>query len=160
MADTVTKLAKNVKSTATLTVKGGSTFLTVITNPWFWVFIGLLFFPLNIFNYIVLFIVNGLIMIGNIFIFIAQLIIFLILNGIIIFINFLIDMVNAIKFSIHIPWPVDEDIDFGFPDMPHLSYLTFPSFGIIPYLDINQTTILPNKVLLLWFFELMGISLL
>lgn len=158
MPGTVSKLAKNVQSTASVVGKAGSGFLTVFTNPYVWIVIGILFFPMNIFNYFILYVGNFFILVGNIFLFGFHLLLYGLLNFIGEGINsFIIEPFN--NFSITIPIPGLPDPTVNFPDLPLIPTISFPSFGHINYYDISKASFFPSKLLLFWIFDLIGISL-
>jgi len=132
--------------------------LTIITNPYFWIIIGVIFFPLNLLNYLILFVVNGLILLGNVIIFVAFLIVYLIIGLVVILLNVIINIFNGLSFTIPMPSPFD-DITINLPNLPLLGMPSFPAFGVIPYVDIEDVRVFEtNKILLLWIFELIGVS--
>lgn len=150
-------ITKNIANTGKLAVSGTSTTLGILTNPFVWVFIIILFFPLNLINYIVLYVVNGVVMFANLIIFVAMALIVLIVNVGVFLINIIISIFN--DFSISIPIPGIEDPEINFPNLPLFGSIPFPTFGMIPYYEIEEVRIFTKStILILWILELIGID--
>lgn len=138
----------------TLTAKGSSTFLTIFTNPYVWIIIGIMFLPLDILNYIILMVVNFIITLGNLLIFIFQIIIYGILNIAGALINVPIEWFNDL--TIHIPVI---DVDISLPDLPTIPSIDFPAWGAIPICGIEDVRIFKTgTILILYILELVGID--
>lgn len=146
-------IVKNARQTISVFGTLFSGFITIVTNPFFWISMVLLFLPLIIINHIILFVGNFIILIANIIIFLLWLIFFGIVFVVVSIINALIVFLQGIDFDV-----LGVTIA-PFAGLPVIPTPAFPTFGIIPYLSISQTSLLPNKVLFLWILELIGISL-
>jgi hypothetical protein len=148
----------NIRKTFKLTTGTASTLFTIFTNPFVWIIIIVIFLPLDVINYIILFIVNGFIMFANVIIYIGMLLVYAIVNLIIAGLNVLIAMINSISFTIPLPEPFD-DIDIEFPDLGTIGFLDFPDFGVIPYYDVEDVRIFSGgTILLIWILEQFGLS--
>ena len=81
---------------------------------------------------------------------------YLIVGLIVTLINALANFVNDIKFEIPI-WPYPE-IDFG-DFIPTLDMPTFPSFGVIPYVGIEDVRIFKaDRIVILWILDVLNIG--
>ena len=149
MANPITNVGKT-------TIKATGGFLTFITNYYVFIIIAVIFFPMNIANFIILFVVNAIITLANIVLFLAYLLIWIIMSIVVVLINVIISIFN--NFSITIPIPAVPDPTINFPDLPTLGYPTFPTLGVIPYMALSDVSIFPNKVLLFYILDLLGIS--
>ena len=147
-------VVKNITQSISIIGKLLSMFVSIITNPFFWIAIIIIFFPLIIANYVIMFVGNVIIIIANIIVFGLQALIFGILYAIVSLINGLVGVVQGWKIKIPV---INVDL-YPFGSFPTFPVPTFPSFGIIPYLTISQTSLFPNKVLFMWIFELFGWS--
>jgi hypothetical protein len=145
-------ITKNIANTGKLAVSGTSTILGIITNPFFWILLGILFFPLDILNYLALAVVNIIILFVNLVAYIFMIIIFAIINLAGSVVNLMIDWFNDLSIEVG-------GIDIGLPNLPNIPTLTFPTFGIVPYRDIEDVRIFEeSKILILYILELLGIS--
>lgn len=149
-------IVKNIRQTVTIGGKVGSVLLTLFTNPLFWIAIIIPFFPLNLLNYFILFIVNLVIVLANVLIFAVQMLLYGAINLIGALVNIPINWFNDL--SISIPFPGD-DIEISLPNLPTIPSIPFPPFGTIPPYDIGDVEFFPKKTLLMWIFEAFGISL-
>lgn len=147
-------IVDNVQNTAKLTTSGSGAFFTIITNPFFILAVGILFFPLDIVNYIVLLIVNFFIALANLLIFLVMIILWGLLNSVSVLINIPINIFN--DFSITIP-VIDVEIDF--PNLPTIPTIGFPTFIVIPFRGVEDVRIFEaNSILILMILEFFGIS--
>jgi hypothetical protein len=151
-------VVKNITDSAKIATSATGTAFTILTNPFFWIILGILFFPLDIINYAILVIVNTIILVANILLFAIQLLIFAIFAVGVMLINVVIGLVNSISFTIPLPDPFD-DIEINLPDLPFLSMPSFPSFGVIPYSGIDDVRLFDSGgILLLKILDFFNIS--
>jgi hypothetical protein len=151
-------IAKNISQTASISFKVGSQLLTLLTNPYFWIAVIIPFFPLNLLNYFILFVVNFVIVIANIVLYILQLFLWMILAIGVGLINILVGLFNNISFTVPLPAPIP-DVTISLPNIPTFPTPPFPTFGTIAYYGISQVDFFPAKTFLMWIFELIGIGL-
>lgn len=151
-------IVKNVQDTARVATAGTGLLFTVLTNPFFWITIGILFFPLDIVNYIILAFVNIVILLANILLFLIQILIFMILGLGVALINGLIGLINALSFTIPLPSPFSP-ITINLPNLPLFTFPSFPSFPMIPFRVIDDVRIFDSGgILLLKILEFFNIS--
>ena len=149
-------ITKNIANTGKLAVSGTSTALAILTNPFVWIFVIGLFFPLDMLNYLILFVVNFTIVMGNVLIFVAQIILYSIINLAGMLINIPIQWFNDL--SITIPFPGD-DIELSLPNLPLIPSVAYPPFGAIPTYSIEDVRIFePGTCLILYILDLLGVN--
>jgi len=146
-------VVKNIRQTATIGFKLSGVLLTLFTNPLFWVIVIVPFFPLNLLNYFILFVVNLIIVLANILIFAVQILLYGIINLIGALVNIPLAWFNNL--SINIPGIGSIPL----PNLPLIPSIAYPPFGAVPPYTISDVDFFPKKTLLMWIFEQFGISM-